>query len=56
MLRMMRYYAREDWEDFIKALNREPTRSSKGRQKVPKLEEPHAQTKEKRATVKIILA
>jgi hypothetical protein len=55
MLRKMRYYALEDWNVFVRVLNREPTRRSKGRQKIPKSPEPPFQTKEKRVTVKIIL-
>ncbi|UQZ34151.1 hypothetical protein C2I18_11805 [Paenibacillus sp. PK3_47] len=55
MLRKMRYYAMKDWDVFVEALNREPTRRSKGRQKIPRPAETPVQTKEKRATVKIIL-
>lgn len=55
VLRKMRYYAMEDWDVFVSVLNHEPTRRSKGRQKIPKSSEPSLQTKEKRATVKIIL-
>jgi hypothetical protein len=45
----------ERWNVFVEVVNREPIRRSKGRQKIPKPAEMPVQTKEKRATVKIIL-
>lgn len=39
-LRLIRTYADKGWNAFLKELNRKPTRTSKGRQKVPKNKEP----------------
>lgn len=33
VLKLVRIYVMESWEKFLAALNREPTRSSKGRRK-----------------------
>lgn len=54
-LRRMRYYFASDWDSFIQTLKIEPTRSSKGRQKVPKLAKAPPRMDAKRNTVKIIV-
>jgi hypothetical protein len=55
-LRRMRYYFTSDWDSFLQALNIEPTRRSKGRQKIPKPVEAPPRTGDKRETVKIIVS
>ncbi|WP_373457819.1 hypothetical protein, partial [Paenibacillus wynnii] len=54
-LRKMRYYFTSDWDSFIQVLNMEPTRRSKGRQKIPKPAEAPPRMSAKRETVKIIV-
>jgi hypothetical protein len=41
VLQLLRTYAHQGWEAFEKELTRPPTRTSKGRQKVPKADEPY---------------
>ena len=55
-LRKMRYYFTSDWDVFVQTLKKEPTRRSKGRQKVPKPAEAPPRTGNKRETVKIIVS
>ena len=40
VLRLLRTYAEKSWKQFLKELRRKPSRTSKGRQKVPKNKEP----------------
>lgn len=55
-LRKMRYYFARDWDSFVQTLDIEPTRRSKGRQKIPKPAEAPPRTGDKRETVKIIVS